>query len=287
VRDVTKLKSHFAANSANDQHFPEFWVEAAAVFPEQLRQLAQFGGHPAAKQLGLAEIGVLATTDPDELKEFFCKYGSDKSIAAFHNYHILYAYLMDRLGRNSSLRYLEIGIGTDDPTVASSMGTTGKPGASLRSFRDYCPNAQIFGADIDRKCLFTEERIQTFYVDQLDTSSFAALYASCGGEDFDFILDDGLHSICANLNTLLWGLGHLKKGGFLCVEDIGGWGGPGLIKNFEVSEPEVAEGVPPGAHKPACVALYNYSLRYSCNRAPSPDRWWTRCYEAMRTSTPG
>ena len=44
----------------------------------------------------------------------------------------------------------------------------GKPGASLRVWRDYFPNAIIYGADIDKDILFAEERIKTFYIDQLD-----------------------------------------------------------------------------------------------------------------------
>ena len=37
---------------------------------------------------------------------------------------------------------------------------------------------------------------------------------------YDVIIDDGLHSIGANFNTLLFGLDHLKVGGWLIIEDI-------------------------------------------------------------------
>ena len=33
-----------------------------------------------------------------------------------------------------------------------------KCGSSIRAFRDYLQNAHIFGADIDKECLFTEEK---------------------------------------------------------------------------------------------------------------------------------
>jgi hypothetical protein len=51
------------------------------------------------------------------------------------------------------------------------MGRTGTPGASLRAWRDYFPNAEIYGADIDREILFEEERISAFYVNQLSESA--------------------------------------------------------------------------------------------------------------------
>jgi hypothetical protein len=99
------------------------------------------------------------------------------------------------------------------------MGVSGKPGASLRAFRDFCPNALIFGADIDRRVLFSEDRISTFYVDQTELATFARL----SGElpcDFDLIIDDGLHSPDANINTLTFALPKLKCGGWAVIEDI-------------------------------------------------------------------
>ena len=40
------------------------------------------------------------------------------------------------------------------------MGIKGKPGASVRAFRDYFDKAIIYGADIDSKILFFEKRIK-------------------------------------------------------------------------------------------------------------------------------
>ena len=51
------------------------------------------------------------------------------------------------------------------------MTSTGKPGASLKVWKDYFKNAKIFGADIDKRILFQEERINTYEVNQLDPSS--------------------------------------------------------------------------------------------------------------------
>ena len=66
---------------------------------------------------------------------------------------------------------LEIGLGSNNTDLVSSMGKEGKPGASLRAFRDFCINAEVIGADIDKRILFKEDRIKTFYVDQTNNSS--------------------------------------------------------------------------------------------------------------------
>ena len=99
------------------------------------------------------------------------------------------------------------------------MGKRGRPGGSLRAFRDFLPTARIYGADIDRRILFSEDRITTFYVDQTDPTSLAAL-ANLIDSQFDLIIDDGLHSPNANLAVLGFGLNKLKIGGWLVVEDI-------------------------------------------------------------------
>jgi hypothetical protein len=139
--------------------------------------------------------------DSLELKMLFDKYGSDKAIK--HNYHLIYqAVLSDKL---SIKNILEIGMGTNNLDVASNMGIHAKPGASLRAFRDYCLNAQIYGADIDKRILFSEDRIKSFFVDQTDVKTFIQLKDNLP-ESFDLVIDDGLHSPNANIATLQFAL---------------------------------------------------------------------------------
>lgn len=151
----------------------------------------------------------------ERLKELYDYYGSDK---AQHKYHLLYGSLFGE--RDSITSVLEVGLGTNNLDVVSNMGVDGKPGASLRAFREFFPQARIFGADVDRRILFAEERIATFFVDQTDPGSFAGLAEAVGAIEFDLIVDDGLHSPNANLATVLFGLERLKAGAFLVVEDI-------------------------------------------------------------------
>jgi hypothetical protein len=150
-----------------------------------------------------------------ELKDLFDQYGSDK--ASIHNYHLIYgAVLSDNLAVKN---ILEVGMGTNNLDVASNMGVFGKPGASLRAFRDFCLNAQIYGADIDKRILFSEERIKTFYVDQTDAKTFKQLKNELF-ELFDLVIDDGLHSPNANIATLDFGLQIIKINGWVIIEDI-------------------------------------------------------------------
>ena len=156
--------------------------------------------------------------DTQELAHLFEKYGSDKSTK--HNYHLIYADVLNGK-RNDALSIWEIGIGTNDPQHPSSMGVDGSPGASLRAFRDFAPNAHVYGSDNDRGILFTEERIITNFVDQTVPETFTDLALSMPLEKgFDLIIDDGLHTSWANLNTVNFALTHLKPGGSLVVEDI-------------------------------------------------------------------
>ena len=151
-----------------------------------------------------------------KLKNLFDIYGSDKG----NMYSNLYINMLEKYKNVENIRLLEIGLGTNNPTLISTMGGGGTCGGSLRAFRDYLPNALIFGADVDKECLFNEQNIKTFFVDQLEINTFDDLYKNCGNTKFDIIIDDGLHSIGANLNTLTFALNHVNKNGVIIIEDI-------------------------------------------------------------------
>ena len=58
------------------------------------------------------------------------------------------------------------------------------------------------------------------YVDQLAYDTFDKLQNELSCDKFDMIIDDGLHSIGANLNTLLFALDNVKLNGWIVIEDI-------------------------------------------------------------------
>lgn len=150
-----------------------------------------------------------------ELAMSFDRFGSDK--ATPNGYHHIYGSILADLGRVETM--LEVGLGSNNPQVPSNMGREGKPGASLRAFKDCLADAAIYGADVDKDILFTEERIQTFFVDQTDLDSVRKLGEQLP-QQLDLIIDDGLHAPNANLAILLLAMSKLRQGGWLVIEDI-------------------------------------------------------------------
>ncbi|WP_188053223.1 hypothetical protein [Sphingosinithalassobacter sp. CS137] len=150
-----------------------------------------------------------------QLAERFRHYGSDK--AGVHNYHLVYGSIIARIAEFSAM--LEVGLGTNNTDIPSNMGAKGSPGASLRAFRDHASEAQIFGADIDRRILFSEDRISTYFVDQTELDTFDRLGGDIGRE-LDLVIDDGLHSPAANLAVVQFAAERVRPGGFIVVEDI-------------------------------------------------------------------
>jgi len=197
-------KSRLAVNTIN-QVFPAF------------RALVQSLGRAPAK---ITDITAIASSNRDRqsaerLKAHLDRHGSDK--ATFHDYHYLYGHILTHSEAITGI--CEIGLGTNYADVVSNMGEAGRPGASLRGFRDHCRNASIYGADVDRRILFEDDRIRTYFVDQTDSASVDALGESVP-DGLDLVIDDGLHSPDANLHTLRFGLAKVKVGGWAVVEDI-------------------------------------------------------------------
>ncbi len=151
------------------------------------------------------------------------KYGSDKgypNLDGNHNYTLYYYPLLNPVKDNIK-RVFELGLGTNNTDVPSNMGPNGKPGASLRGWRDFFPNANVFGADIDRRVLFSEDRIQTFYCDQTDPNSIKALWNIPElQENFDLIIEDGLHKFHANVCFFENSIHKLNPGGVFIIEDL-------------------------------------------------------------------
>jgi hypothetical protein len=156
---------------------------------------------------------------PTRFCRIMTKHGSDKG-RGWHNYTTVYSVIFDNY-QDKHANIFELGLGTNNPALVSSMGTTGKPGASLRAWRELFPHAQIYGGDIDRDVLFNEERISTFYCDQTNDDSIDELWERVSpSEGLDIIIDDGLHTFFANCCFLEASLGKLNNSGIYVVEDI-------------------------------------------------------------------
>ena len=147
-------------------------------------------------------------------------YGSDKGgFNKDHNFSDYYSTIFfDK--KESIKNILEIGLGTNNTKVLSNMGSQGKPLASLRAWKDYFVNANVYGADIDKEILKNEDRIKTFYVDQTNAISIAELYKNIGNINFDIIIDDGLHEYNANICLFENSFKYLSKQGIYIIEDV-------------------------------------------------------------------
>jgi hypothetical protein len=147
-------------------------------------------------------------------------YGSDKGgFNKDHNFSDYYSTIFfDK--KESVKNILEIGLGTNNIKVPSNMGLQGKPLASLRAWKDYFANANVYGADIDKEILKNEDRIKTFYVDQTNPISISELYKNIGNINFDIIIDDGLHEYNANICLFENSFKYLSKQGIYIIEDV-------------------------------------------------------------------
>ena len=103
----------------------------------------------------------------------------------------MYASILDEIENPKNI--FEIGLGTNNSDVVSTMGSNGKPGASLKAFKEYLPHANIYGGDYDKRILFNEKRIKTFFIDQTNPTTFDDLDKVLS-KDFDLMIDDGLHA---------------------------------------------------------------------------------------------
>lgn len=137
-----------------------------------------------------------------------------------HNYTTFYYSIFNKI-QNDNLRLFELGLGTNNVNVLSNMGPNGRPGASLYGWRDFFPNSKIYGADIDKGILFSTDRIKTFYCDQTNPDVIKELWNNDElQEDFDIIIEDGLHTYEANVCFLENSIHKLKVNGYYIVEDI-------------------------------------------------------------------
>jgi predicted O-methyltransferase YrrM len=133
------------------------------------------------------------------LCELAVKYGTDKW--GKHTYTPIYYNL---LKDKNIKRVLEIGV---------------FKGGSLRMWRDFFPQAMVFGIDNNHNFLFEEEQIQTIYADQSKEEDLQHVVDTIGG-NFDLVVDDGSHYSGQQIGTANFFKKHLAPGGILIIEDV-------------------------------------------------------------------
>tara|TARA_R110002126_G_scaffold208374_3_gene355254 strand:- start:790 stop:1470 length:681 start_codon:yes stop_codon:yes gene_type:complete len=153
----------------------------------------------------------------DEIAE---KYVTDKRILE-HNYVQYYEKYFEGL-RGKKLKILEIGIYR--PCV-QGVKDGRQVGASLKTWYDYFPDAEIYGVDLGDFTDVDNERIKTTICNQSyredgdDYPGLSSVIDEYGG-DFDIIIDDGGHTMEQQLVTLGYMFKYLNSDGIFVVEDL-------------------------------------------------------------------
>lgn len=182
------------------------------------------------------------------ISELCFKYGSDKGYLDFkietpyfwkpRNYSEFYFKTFHHCREHVKLVF-ECGLGTNNVNIPSNMTSGGKPGASLKVWRDYFINAEIIGADIDKDILFNSERIKTYEVDQTNQESIKNMWNKIDLKNFDLIIDDGLHNYEAGVTLFKNSFDRLKKDGIYIIEDVSNKYLEDIIDNLKDFNPEV------------------------------------------------
>lgn len=136
-----------------------------------------------------------------------------------HTYGTFYEFLFGHR-RKSIKNVFECGIGSANTEIESNMGLNGRPGASLRLWREYFPNSEIVAVDIDEKALINEVRIKSYQLDQTNEKSVAAFWELHPGLFFDLMIDDGLHNVQAGMALLTNSINRLNPEGYYVIEDV-------------------------------------------------------------------
>jgi cephalosporin hydroxylase len=134
-------------------------------------------------------------------------FGTDKWGA--HRYAQHYQRHLEHL-REQPINLLEIGVG--------GYSKTDRGGASLRMWKAFFPQAQIFGMDIHDKSKLEEERITIFQGDQSDPESLRRIAERIGR--LDVIIDDGSHLSDHIITTFETLFPLLAPEGTYIVEDL-------------------------------------------------------------------
>ena len=134
----------------------------------------------------------------NQLKKLSKKYPSSKT--TFNYFDLYYSHFSSL--KNKKLNILEIGV---------------LDGDSLRIWRDFFPNANICGFDINKKN-FTIKNVDIKVGNQVDTLFLSKIVKKY--KYFDIIIDDGSHISNHVIKTFNFLFDYLSENGFYVIEDL-------------------------------------------------------------------
>ena len=140
----------------------------------------------------------------DYLTKLAIKYGTDRHPESRKHSYTPYYYDLFKNRRKSIKKVLEIGVGQ---------------GAGLRMWRDFFPNAQIYGADYRESLMIKRDRIESFLCDQRRKEHLINLIDNIG-PNIDLVIDDASHRPRDQIFTCLNLMPLLNKGVTYVIEDV-------------------------------------------------------------------
>ena len=155
------------------------------------------------------------------LVDLFNQAGSDKGTETGfgngvpHCYAVDYYHLLEHL-RAAEFNFLEIGL--DNASKES-----GKPqdAPSLRTWRQFFPNARLFGYDINDFSFFRQAGTSTFQGDQSSREDLRRFLKAYEQPRFRVILDDGSHASSHQQISMAALFESVEPGGMYIIEDLG------------------------------------------------------------------
>lgn len=139
------------------------------------------------------------------LQQIGLMYGTDKSRHSFKNstyLDIYHKYLNHK--RNEVKTLVEIGI---------------LNGSSLKMWKEYFPNATIYGIDINPECRkYEEDRIKILIGDQNDDAFLEKIKNEL--PNIDVLIDDGSHITLHQIKTFNYLYDKINKDGTYIIEDL-------------------------------------------------------------------
>jgi hypothetical protein len=185
-----------------------------------LRLALAFEHYAGGNVYGSIRLPDLLAYESNPLVEMSNRAGTDKGTEPYagtgwpHCYAIAYHRLFSPF-REGEFRMLEIGLETPS---AGTGKTTDAP--SLRVWREYFPNAAIYGYDINDFDFFEQDRTVIFRGDQSSREDLGRFLAENGEQQFKLVIDDGSHASSHQQISLAALFGHVEPGGLYVVEDL-------------------------------------------------------------------
>tara|TARA_R110000803_G_scaffold160802_3_gene224663 strand:+ start:587 stop:1195 length:609 start_codon:yes stop_codon:yes gene_type:complete len=148
------------------------------------------------------------------LCEIAIKYGSDKCP---HHYHYYTPKYYEILHDKKVNKMLEIGIGHYE-MMKNYVGDNYERGASLKMWREFFKDANIYGCDILEDVIFEDDRIKTYLCNQQRPYELETMMSKIG--KCDIILDDGSHENQHQFISFIILWKYVEKDGFYIIEDL-------------------------------------------------------------------